>query len=382
MLAPFALSDLTETSQLGTPWRLGLVALSLVLAWSTKVLVEDRGMAWGPLTRSSKLTFTSMVAGLAVVTVLAGGLQWTYQRHVAQAERDVAAGLSSPCHGARAMIAANGCTAPFGPAGATAMGPANEYWRLAPECGQAQDFYIGENKHNMATCDFSGGSAAAEKVWLLGDSHAQHWAPAIFEIARERRWLLKVAYLGGCPLADVRIIDFRGRPIGEPEADRCSTWGKRMTEVVTDDKPSLVLMSFLAREETLDDRSGRSQAEQYRTGLEPMWRKWTDAGVRVAVLADPPFNDEVRSPDCVTLHPANPLACTAPRGQAHPSDPLVEVARKAANPGVSVIDLTDYFCDEQKCYSVIGNVAVYYDQNHLNSEFSRSLAPMIAKALG
>ncbi len=382
MLAPFALSDLMGTSEPGTPWRLGLVALSLVLAWSTKVLVEDRGMSWGPLTRSSKLTFTGMVAGLAVVTVLAGGLQWTYQRHVAQAERDVAAGLNSPCHGASAMIAANGCTTPFGPARVTAMGPANEYWRLAPECRQARDFHIDDTKHTVDICDFSGGSAGAEKVWLLGDSHAQHWAPAIFEIARERKWLLKLAYIGGCPLADVRIIDFHGRPIGEQEANHCSSWGRRMSEMAANDTPSLILTSFFARRETLDDKSGRSQTEQYRTGLEPMWRKWTDAGARVAVLADPPYNDEVRSPDCVTLHPANPVACAAPRERAHTSDPLVEVARKAANPGVSVIDMTDYFCDEEKCYPVIGNVVVYYDQNHLNSEFSRSLAPMIAKALG
>jgi peptidoglycan/LPS O-acetylase OafA/YrhL len=382
LLAPFALSSLLDKGELSTPWLFGLLALSLVLAWLSKTLVEDRGMSWGPLARSSRLTFTGMVAGLAVVAVLAGWLQWTYQQHVAQAERDVAAGRSSTCHGASAMIATNGCTAPFGPARVTAMGPANEYWRGAPECGPGQDFYIGENKHTTGTCDFSGGSAAAEKVWLLGDSHAQHWEPAIIEIARERKWLLKVAYLGGCPLADVRIIDFRGRPIGEPEANRCSTWGKWMTKVITDDRPSRVLTSFLARGETLDDKSGRSQTEQYRTGLEPMWRKWTDAGVRVAVLADPPYNDEVRSPDCVTLHPTNPMACAVPRGQAHPADPLVEVARKAANPGVSVIDMTDYFCDQKKCYAVIGNVVVYYDQNHLNSEFSRSLTPMIAKALG
>ncbi|MET8760218.1 acyltransferase family protein [Lentzea sp. NPDC004782] len=382
LLAPFALSGLVDGSTLGTPWRLGLLALSLVLAWATKVLVEDRGMSWGPLTRSTKLTFGGMLVGITVVAVLAGGLQWTYLRHVAQAERDPAAGRNSPCHGAGAMIAANGCATPFGPARVTVMGPANEYWRWAPECAPEEWVTLGAYKHNMATCDFSGGSATAEKVWVVGDSHAQHWQPAIFEIARARKWVLRISYLGGCPFADVRISEFRGGSVTGQEAERCANWSKRVTDMIADDKPSLVVTSFFSRREIVDDKSGRSQAEQYRAGLQPLWRKWTDAGIHVVVLADPPFNEEVRSTDCVTLNPANPELCAVPRELAHPTDPMVQAARTAANPGVTLIDLTDYFCDRQKCYAVVGNVAVYYDLNHLNSEFSRSLAPVISKAIG
>lgn len=380
VLAPFALSGLLDKGKLTTGWLLGLLAFSLVLAWLSKVLVEDRGMSWGPLTRSNGLTFAGMVLGLAVVAVLSGGLQWTYHRHVAQAERDVAAGLNSPCHGANAMIRGNGCPAPFGPARVPAMGPANEYWPIAPECRRVQD-HKAEDKDTTSICDFSGGSGAAEKVWLVGDSHAQQWQPPIFEIARERKWHLTVSFLGACPFADVRNTEFRGKPGTEQEVKRCADWTRRMTDVIADDKPSLVLTSFYAREEPADDKSGRSQTEQYRAGLEPRWRKWTDAGARVVVLADPPYNGKVRSTDCVTLNPANPEACVVPRAEAHPADPLVEVARSTGNPGVSVIDLTDHFCDEKQCYAVVGNVAVYYDIDHLNSEYSRSTVPMIKKAL-
>ncbi|HUQ58710.1 acyltransferase family protein [Lentzea sp.] len=377
LLAPFALSGLLDKGELSAPWLLGLLALSLALAWLSKVVVEDRGMSWGPLTRSSGLTFAGMAAGIAVVAVLATGLQWTYDRHVAQAERDVAAGLSSPCHGAGAMIGTNGCPTPFGPARVAAMGPANEYWRLAPECRQIQD-YNAEDKHTTSICDFSGGSPAAEKVWLVGDSHAQQWQASLFEVARERKWHFKIAFLGGCPFADVRVSEFRGKAPTQKEVDRCAAWTRRMTDVIAADRPSKVLTSFFARKETL---AGGNQTEQYRAGLEPRWRKWTDAGAQVVVLADPPYNGEVRSPDCVTLNPANPLACAVPRAEAHPVDPLVEVARTTKVPGVSLIDLSEYFCDDAQCYSVIGNVVVYFDADHVNGEYSRSLAPVIAKAL-
>ncbi|WP_052684650.1 acyltransferase family protein [Lentzea aerocolonigenes] len=381
LLAPFALSGLLDKGELTTPWLLGLLALSLVLAWLSKTLVEDRGMSWGPLTRSTGLTFAGMVAGVAVVAVLATGLQWTYGRHVAQAERDVAAGLNTPCNGAGAMVGSNGCPTPYGPARVTAMGPANEYWRLAPECAN-KDYTVGEDKHAVAVCDFSGGSAAAEKVWLVGDSHAQQWQPAVFEIARERKWVVKADFLGACPMADVRVSEFRGKATTEKEVKHCSSWSGKLTDTIAEDKPSLVLTSFFSRRETADDKSGRSQVEQYRAGLEPRWRKWTDAGARVVVLADPPFNGEVRNSECVNLNPTKPEDCAVGRDKAQPTDPSVEVARTARNPGVSVIDLSDYFCDEKQCYSVIGNVVVYFDPDHLNSEFSRSLAPMIAKALG
>jgi hypothetical protein len=45
------------------------------------------------------------------------------------------------------------------------------------------------------------------------------------------------------------------------------------------------------------------------------------------------------------------------------------------------VDLTDYFCDDRKCYSVIGNVVVYFDPNHVNMEYSRSLTPILAAAI-
>lgn len=379
VLAPFALSGLLDQGKLTTPWLLGLLALSLALAWLSKKVVEDRGMSWGPLTRSTKLTFAGMVAGIAVVAVLATGLQWTYGRHVAQAERDVAAGVSSPCHGAGALVGSNGCPEPLGRARVTAMGPANEYWRNAPECKQTDDNKAGE-KQTTSICDFAGGSGAP-LVWLVGDSHAQQWQAPIFEVARERKWLLKIALLGGCPFADVRTTEFRGGTPAPQEVDRCHEWTTRMTGVIAADRPSLVLTSFFARREIVNDGSGRTQTEQYRAGLEPRWQKWSDAGARIVVLADPPYNGDVRSPDCVTLNAANPGACAVARSKAHPLDPLVEVARTSKVAGVSVVDLSEYFCDDKLCHAVVGNVVVYFDIDHLNGEFSRSLAPMLAKAL-
>jgi len=372
LVAPFALKR-----ELTLPWSLGLTALSVVLAWLTKVLVEDRGRTWTPLVSSPKLTLTAMVTGMALVAGLAGGLQWTYARHVAQAERDVAAAEAhrTACYGAGAMVGANDCKDPFGPAFVTEMGPANEYWRLADECVKIEEDRVGADLPTKV-CDFSGGNPSAEKVWLVGDSHAEQWQAALFQLARENRWVFKVSVLGACPFADIGFYGLPGK-----NSRMCLDWSARMAEKIAADRPSMVLTAFFSRREAADDGSGRPQIEQYRDGLEPRWAKWTEAGARVFVLADPPYNGDARPIDCVLLNRANPAACAVSRAIAQKTDPLAEVARSSPNPGVSLIDLTDYFCDSSRCYAVIGNVAIYFDWDHLNREYSRTLAPVLGAEL-
>jgi hypothetical protein len=83
----------------------------------------------------------------------------------------------------------------------------------------------------------------------------------------------------------------------------------------------------------------------------------------------------------VVINPENPKVCAVDRKTAQPPDPLVEATRSTRMRGVSLVDLTDYFCDKRRCYAVVGNVVVYYDANHLNREFSRTLKPMIETSL-
>jgi peptidoglycan/LPS O-acetylase OafA/YrhL len=378
VLAPFALRDVLVNGRLTEPLRLGVLVLAVVLAAVSKVLVEDRGRTWSPLAGSTRLTFAAMVAGMVAVAVAAGALSWTYDRQVAQAERDMQ--TTGSCHGAAARIPGSGCADPFGPAKVVDMGPPNEYWNPPGECGKPVAEFNIASTPTTYSCDFSGGTPDHEVVWLVGDSHAQQWLGPLVDLARERNWVLNISFLGGCPFAKIQFHGYQ-KMLPDTQTQRCMTWTARMTEAIARGRPDIVFTSFFARQEYADDRTGRSQTEQYRDGLTAYWNTWTDAGARVIVLIDPPLNVDVRDVDCVALNPANPVACAAPRSLAQPPDPLTEVVRGIDHPKISYIDLTDYFCDEHQCYAVVGNVVVYFDANHMNIEFSRSLRPMIAAAL-
>jgi peptidoglycan/LPS O-acetylase OafA/YrhL len=380
LLAPFVLGDVLAAGRMTTLYLVAVLIASVVLAYLSKVLVEDRGMSWPTLKKSTVRTFVAMVAGVLVVAVGAGVLNWTYGRHVAQAEREMGTFTDLPCHGAPAMDVANRCAERLGPARVVTMGPANEYWWTPPECVQLDTHLAGGTK-TTSVCDFSDGAPSPKTVWLVGDSHAQQWQGPLLQLARENKWVFKLSLLGACPFAKIAYTGYR--TLAAPAArKRCTDWSAHMTDAIAAEKPAMVFMSFYAREEFADDGSGRSQTEQYRDGLEAYWQTLTDAGARVFVMVDPPLNREVRAIDCVQLNPTDPLACAVDRAVAQPPDPLAEVARSTRMPGVSSIDLTKYFCDKRRCYAVVGNVVVYFDGDHMNLEFSRSMKPMIAEAIG
>ena len=229
VLAPFAVGAV-----LTTPHKIAVLGAAILLAFATKVLVEDPGRTF---IRSTRLTFAAMVVGLVVIATGAYGLTTTYDQRVDEAAREMTTDTGR-CHGAAAL--ADDCPGPFGPARVTAMGPANEYFRLPRDCVQLDDYRMGEEKTTWV-CDFSKGAPDPEVVWLIGDSHAVHWQGPVVDLARERGWLLKFATVGGCPFAKVEFTGYR-TPASDDFKRDCMDWTERMAGVVAADRPSTVFM--------------------------------------------------------------------------------------------------------------------------------------------
>ncbi|WP_440900448.1 SGNH hydrolase domain-containing protein, partial [Actinosynnema sp.] len=53
----------------------------------------------------------------------------------------------------------------------------------------------------------------------------------------------------------------------------------------------------------------------------------------------------------------------------------------ATLPGGKAVDLTDWFCDADKCPAVVGNVVVYRD-NHITDSYASTLVKPLGDALG
>ncbi|WP_162788757.1 acyltransferase family protein [Amycolatopsis albispora] len=377
VLAPFVLGS----ARLSLWQQLGLLAVCVFVAWLTKVYVEDRGLTWRPLAHSARATFAAVATGMAVIALASTSLTWAYDDEVARTEVAAKRDTVKVCHGAAALAPDSGCENPFGPAKVPFLGPSSEYHQRPPECGDWLGTHLAGETKTVSVCDFSGGAPRPKVAWLVGDSHAQQWQAPLFDLARDQGWVVKLGFLGACPMADIAYRGFRGAS-GDDDVAACTHWSRDLASSIAAERPAYVFTSFYARQETADDGSGRSQLAQYREGLNTYWSAWTAAGAKVYVLADPPLNGDVRQPDCVSINAQNPAACGVARERAQPLDPLTEAARTSRDPDVGLIELTDYFCDATQCHGVVGNVVVYYDADHMNREYARTLSPMIAAELG
>ncbi|MFJ4107249.1 acyltransferase family protein [Oerskovia enterophila] len=378
VLAPFALAR-----PVGRVEQVGILILSLALAWLTKVAVEDRARTWGWASAKPQRSLGLMLVGMLAV----GGLTWGLHAQAVGAEDEAVAVAAAhtkelaACSGPLALREDAGCADPFGPAPAVVMGAVNQYWDVPPECGELLDELSYGETRTTRVCDFSDGDRDPEEVWLLGDSHAQQWQATAFEVARDRGWRLTISFLGACPPADVSYVGYRGTPDSAAKIETCDRWSADVHRAVLEARPSLVLTSSFARGEDIDDGTGRDELDQYRQGFQSYWAPWADAGVPVLVISDPPLNSTVRDQACIVQHPTSPVDCRVERTVAQPLDPMMHAATTMDHPRVHSIDLSRYFCDETWCYAVVGGMPVYYDADHLNRLYAKEFGPLLADAV-
>ncbi|WP_363551283.1 acyltransferase family protein [Microbacterium sp. LWH12-1.2] len=363
-----------------TVMKLGILALSLLLAWATALFVERPGQRWNFLAASPRRTLLAMLGAVVAVALVGGGLVLA-GRAVSSADVPPVSVTIHDCVGPQAMDPGAVCPDRFGAAADVVMGPGNAYFATPDECRADPALLPFGDTTATVVCDFSAGAADAPAVWLVGDSHAQQWQGAVFDLARTEGWIVTTSFGGGCPVIDAPFVGFR-TPASAAEQERCEAWSSAVQPAVLASAPDVVLTSSAGRVQLVDDGSDRPQTDQFADGLQRTWRAWADAGVAVIALGGVPFNGEVRSPDCLLVNARNPLACAVPVAEAQPTDPYLLAASAAADPAIRSFDAGPYFCDEARCYAAIGGTAVFYDADHLNLDYVRRFAPMLADVIG
>jgi hypothetical protein len=219
------------------------------------------------------------------------------------------------------------------------------------------------------------GSSAT--VALLGDSHASSWRSAVAVLARSQRWHALTIRRSSCPFNEAR----RNGPPKESES--CAQWvqatirwfGKH-PEIHT------VLVTASAFSGVVADGGQDAfsvAVDGYRAALAAL----PSTVQRVVVLRDTP-RSAFDTLDCVkgAIKAHEPLAgaCALPKGDVLPADPGVAAAQQLGPPRFQVIDLTDFFCDLDRCYPVIGGALVYKDISHMTTVFGTSLGPYLESA--
>lgn len=367
------------THTLGTVDKTVILAAAIGLAHLTKKFVEDPGRSKLLPDAKPRSVFLAMTATVVVVSAACGGLV-LHQGQVQDAEAAKLQSLAGlPCYGARSLDPHSDCRERFGPSQVENVGSNETPWFNAPECVLAADPIVVQDRKLLTDCDFAGGGTPSATVWLIGDSHAEQWKTAIYELARLHKWRLRESLLGGCPFIDVKRVAFMGVRSADPQLQqRCLAWGKKLTDRISLDKPDMIFAAAFGAGETVDDGTGRPMSEQYNDGVAERLQRWSDSGSRVYILRDTPLTLHRSSPDCVVLNKENPIACANARSEALVPDPIADAALRMRNPRIEVLDLSDQFCDERTCHAVIGGLPVYYDTDHISRSYMHSLVPVLS----
>ncbi|MFD6448780.1 acyltransferase family protein [Promicromonospora sp. NPDC060204] len=355
--------------------KVAILAVTLLLAWGTRLWVEKPVLAHRHRFRPRVTFVTAAVVGAAVVGVALLGVH-AAREHVrtelAQAEQ----ATTAECFGAAARPPhGEPCTNPD--LVGTAVPAPEAVGDDTPEpYTEGPDKCPGTNREDPEPVACERGDRGSDvRIALVGDSHAAHYSSALVEAAETRGWSLDIYIKAGCPFSDVmRVQD-------EVLTAACVEWVDRAQQVLVDGGYDLVVTSQLSGVDWVPP-AGTTPEAFAEDGLATLWAGLADQGLPVVAVADVPKPDPTVI-DCLT-DPDVDLAtdCRTPRAEATgPFDPQRGAVKQLGRSDVTLLDLTDVYCDTRECFPVVGGVTVYRDDNHLSDTFARTLGPYVANAI-
>ncbi|MGH2944288.1 MAG: acyltransferase family protein, partial [Solirubrobacteraceae bacterium] len=362
VFAPFVVVDpeLTET-------RVAVLALTLLAAWLTKVLVEDpvRRSAW--LTAQPRMTFAVSGAAMALVAaVLAvGTTHVSAQIHEAERESVKVIEHEPSCFGAAMRDPERRCDNPRLrrevvplPVAAKAVGyaPCHPFRR----------------ERGVSVCEFGVARAKAKRtVALVGDSHASHWRAPLEAIAHDRGWRGHSITRTSCPYSKATKLT------PEPTRSRCVGWVKALPGYFRAHPEIDTVFVVAITGGKVKVPPGRTMFDAKVDGFRSAWKALPDTVKHIVVIRDTPkiFRSTVDCIDRAIVARRRPgLACAVPRKASLETDPQVVAVRRSGAARVKFVDLSDLFCSPRLCYPVVGGALVFKDLHHFTLVFAKTLS--------
>ncbi|GAA0515880.1 acyltransferase [Paractinoplanes deccanensis] len=222
----------------------------------------------------------------------------------------------------------------------------------------------------------------AKTMYLIGDSHAAAWFPAVDEAARAQGWKLVTLTKAACHLPEVLAFN----PILKRPYTECVAWRDQVLDRVAAARPDLVVMATTDLDSGIYDENNQlvpSVGPQDNPVWVSAWQQTWDRlrGIPKVLIQDTPYPlDE--APECAATNPRQLYKCdrTVNRAIREPQR-RASVAERAARNGIRVIDPTPWFCTDRTCPIVVGNTLVYKDDNHITVAYAEVLGPVLERAL-
>jgi peptidoglycan/LPS O-acetylase OafA/YrhL len=340
-----------------------LLAIAVLLAWLTKIFVEDKVRLAPAIARHKWRSLAVALAAIVPVTLSASYIAsepgpWT--------------GALGPKYVGAAALAGNAAKVPAEPILPPPNALSQSLYRTA---GCLVDIPV-STPHE---CVFGDTTNPVLTVALVGDSSAGQWFDALNAIAKQRHWKLVTELHSSCPWSSTLMLNSNG--IGDFTA--CQQWGQSVLhDLITTIRPDVVITSDYPNMSTPDHPVRESPAAMAAigAGMANYWTQLENAGISVTPIRESP--DLVEDvPTCVEQHPRDLAKCDVPVSKAVLADSPITNAAKLMNGKVSVVNANPLICAPKLCAPVVGNVLVFSDRHHLTWQYSQTTAPFLEPLL-
>jgi peptidoglycan/LPS O-acetylase OafA/YrhL len=333
-----------------------LAGLSLFAAATTKVLVEDR---FRGRSRRTGIGLAGGTAAMGIVVALSLAIVLPLEAQLDREALIVARDYPGP------LALLGGATTP---AGVPPLPDPAVVKRDLPETYDNGCHQSGVEPE-LVECSY-GDPRGDTMVFLVGDSHAAQWQPALDFAARQLGWSLRTFTKSGCGFYSVRLTRDGGPNLS------CEAWGTALLRAIAERRPDLVVWAGYRGARVWLEAEGRpGDATATASALAATWSEIRRLGSDVLVILDTPLWPSDPS-GCL----ATPATCVLQRPGAPEPDPA-RLAVEGGGVAVTVLDPTDMFCDPETCRAIVGNVVVWRDVHHMTATYSAMLGPEIAARL-
>lgn len=260
-----------------------------------------------------------------------------------------------------------------------ASSPDQRLFAAARDDGMAHECWGSLLENATAPCVF-GDTNARTTVVLMGDSHAEHWLPAVDRIGREQHWRVVAMVKPACPVADTpELVNWRLKR----QYTECTQWRRSMLRRIVAMHPQMVILSsydhYVARNG--ESSETRVTATAWREGLRRTYGLLSSAAINTVVIRGTP-SPGFDVPSCLSRHESGAPLSTKPCEYDRERSLVLPaiVAQNDAARGlehIAFVDMNDRFCSGRRCPVVQRGVIVFRDDGHLTASFSLATTPVL-----
>jgi peptidoglycan/LPS O-acetylase OafA/YrhL len=217
-------------------------------------------------------------------------------------------------------------------------------------------------------------------VVVYGDSHASMWIPAFDIIGKQEHWRVAQLTKPGCPVSDFPVY------LGtlKREYTECAEYRKFALAQITQIHPDLVILTSAFKVEPMSVNGKKSTdglEDAWDNGLDVMIKRITPNAGRVIVLGDMAYPSDPGI-ECLNEHPGDVPKCNTKPSDGIFAEHNANEKRIAEANGATYVDIIPWFCTQEICPAVIGDLTVHRESFHVGENYAAWLSQVLGEATG